>query len=1722
MASFMDYYQEELRKRGVSSSPVAPQKPKRTAQEIFGKGNTAKDSGPQSFGSWLIDIVSRPLYAVTNTINKSVESAVSSQEKQEAGDGAGAFGDAIGTVLGVPGRFLEGLVSTDEDTKHTFGQTMEKVTDRIGLKNDPHYVDREDNVNPLAKGVVGFVGDVLLDPLTYIPPAWIAKVAKGSASLAKSAAKIPEHAAPRTAINPDDLEDLVPGGAAEVDVPKKTQADLEAGNPAYGNPLEGATHLEPGPASMAVPKGEIARMADDAAPTAATDDLTDFLREPTGWKDPDLDAPKPVEPVNEFKLPSYLVKRMPKQPKQAVDGVTLTSKATEAVVEGISTGKAMSQVIAESPRIPGIRKEIADLMDTLKAKPDATPTEVKPFPKTEEWSAKSAVRIPSARTDLNGLPANKVYAIYQGELAKANGGRVPVTLAEKQNARLALEPRGQAAREALLTAYNTVKASHEASATEAVVSGIEAYQRKLTTGDRVYRDIVGEELTDLLLSKKTPASANKLLAQIDNIFSGNVLDLDKILAKDARLADAILPRFKKELDAVKASPNTTQAVDSKLTDMELSPVSKVYSEVIREQNLPRTAAFEAKYGKQANGNPVAKADDDGTADWWRKQNTFTQASMLSKLDAHIKAEMVRETGKPVSALYGAERAAARRAVIERLGADVADTLETFGTPLHIGVGDGLVRMTFPQAYEIVGKVMDDLFQDVDITNLALHNGGTAVVPSRLLNVIHEVITNPNASVDDLASYIRKPTKDSAGANAKEVLPNNITATASEVNRAGKGSNAGRGYFFPGKSLARAKDLSNKTGGALNGGAKGRWMVYNKGGNLPEMLAQAIVAARPALIARAELNAAEWTARGISEASELAGKELRNLRALATNEAKAAERQMAQAVARRNAELAKNAANIAATPEGTKAAAVAVESALGDDVLREASIITTQERNLKEGMTTQEAGATATQKRVDADTDPTPEAAVILMAQPAARISASEAPAGASAKEVFETFDWGQKADAVIQNATAGTFGSRIAKAFNTHFDIHPVFRGISEATKTAAGRAVSDAVITPMKAIAAKYSRQEITQGIRAIQQGTKMAPDSAVAQAATEVEAVLGKMFDLDRTSTSIMGNVFTETGARIEHINEVLRWALGGNTSIQFSKPLAEASAKSHFAALGAKPSKADLDARTAFEMKEQWKAWDFGSDPAAALVSMGQAAARIAEHTATAASFMATAKKAGFAVVVPKGKRPPDGFVKLVDSRGDSAFGALLPKNTYVLKEIAPTLARMDYLARASRQLGGEAGEFVSSTLVPLTNTWKQGMTIYRPGHHVRNAVGTWTLQWVERGGAYMTQSSTATLKLLGKLNDTEGLDAIAALRSVGDDTIPTGGDVLVRGRYGDITSDELRAALNKEGLLPTYAASEGLLSEEVRQGGIVERLLRPLDAANNPVGRLGARVSQNLDHAQRTHHFMQIVMQEAAGKGKWGKISKEELYKRAAKEVRKLHPDSTSLTPFENKFMKLAIPFYTWVRGVLPGAIESALMHPGRVAVFPKASYNIAVAAGMNPDSLHDPFPEGELFPSFIKDSVLGPQFKIGDNAIRLNPGIAHVDLLNTFGGDPVRGIAGMTNPLFRVPAELMSGGSWATGGRIADNSDYIDQSLPGINYLSNLTGTSVTGSPESVLSGQGLDPQAQVAKGNKTDFDKFLSLANLLTGIGSQNLSKPNYKNYAEIEKRNRAGQENGK
>jgi hypothetical protein len=431
----------------------------------------------------------------------------------------------------------------------------------------------------------------------------------------------------------------------------------------------------------------------------------------------------------------------------------------------------------------------------------------------------------------------------------------------------------------------------------------------------------------------------------------------------------------------------------------------------------------------------------------------------------------------------------------------------------------------------------------------------------------------------------------------------------------------------------------------------------------------------------------------------------------------------------------------------------------------------------------------------------------------------------------------------------------------------------------------------------------------------------------------------------------------------------------------------------------------------------------------------------------------------------------------------------------------------------------GQFMNKTMDPVLDAWKFGMTIIRPGHHVRNAIGDMSITYAAEGVQNSAKASVDATRIMAYRVGTkyDPMDYIAMLNRLAPQKTAKAEEALTTlslkgNKKEQVTIGEIREVMEQKGMFPGFGVSEDILGEGK---GKFAKVARAISLQNRFTEKVGGSVSQGRDHWARAQHFMQFIRNNSS---KYA--TKDELYDAASRQVLKYHPEGSILSAWEAKYMRRTFPFYTWMRGILPGAIEASVKNPGRFMVAPKASYNLAVAMGLDPESLSNPFPEDQMFPSFILEDALGPQFQIDGNYIRSNPGIATLDLAGTFSGGLVEGLISSASPFYKLPFEINSQSQLSTGAPINDMSDYIDRQIPNISPLSNITGVSPSGTLANLFQGRlEADPQYQVSRGNKTDQDRLLSLINYLTGLGTQNLSQPNLINYAEIEKRNQALEE---
>ena len=186
------------------------------------------------------------------------------------------------------------------------------------------------------------------------------------------------------------------------------------------------------------------------------------------------------------------------------------------------------------------------------------------------------------------------------------------------------------------------------------------------------------------------------------------------------------------------------------------------------------------------------------------------------------------------------------------------------------------------------------------------------------------------------------------------------------------------------------------------------------------------------------------------------------------------------------------------------------------------------------------------------------------------------------------------------------------------------------------------------------------------------------------------------------------------------------------------------------------------------------------------------------------------------------------------------------------------------------------------------------------------------------------------------------------------------------------------------------------------------------------------------------------------------------------------------------------------------------------------YNTALAMGLDPESISNPFPDDQLFPKFLTNMVTGPIAKVAavgdqthDRYWGINPGQPQADIVNDFGGpQAARSIAGSLSPWFRVPVELGTGTNLGIGNKITDKSDYVDSQIPVVSNIANLLNKSISepGAPQSNNVFYDARGKRHVDENAGIDVASFV---NWLTGVGLNNQSKPNYIMRAKKEQQER-------
>ena len=216
--------------------------------------------------------------------------------------------------------------------------------------------------------------------------------------------------------------------------------------------------------------------------------------------------------------------------------------------------------------------------------------------------------------------------------------------------------------------------------------------------------------------------------------------------------------------------------------------------------------------------------------------------------------------------------------------------------------------------------------------------------------------------------------------------------------------------------------------------------------------------------------------------------------------------------------------------------------------------------------------------------------------------------------------------------------------------------------------------------------------------------------------------------------------------------------------------------------------------------------------------------------------------------------------------------------------------------------------------------------------------------------------------------------------------------------------------------------------------------------------------------------------------------DEAFTAAAARTKYTHPDPGAMTHFEGKWMRQAIPFYTYQRSIITPTILMSINNPRSVVLFTNFMTALNTIAGSNQgnEGTGNNWDTSTLRPDFISSNMFGAPGNIGGIARKViglgSPGpggqsvgvdfssplesvigssgilsgtsVKHPGLGGALLGAIPRALS-QTSPLIQAPLALISGQKLTDTGNapVKNTADFIDQMLPFLNTTSDISGIS---------------------------------------------------------------------
>lgn len=1593
----------------------------------------------------------------------------------------------------------------DPNFKKIYGnEIIEEATDFSNTLQGTNTYDEQDTVNPVAKGIGGFAIDVVSDPLTYVPGALFLKPVRGIGAAGRKAVGLPAKGASKiTGKTLDDVKlpvDAVDGTARAADTGAKATPD------------EVKEFLDDTPVSK-VPVNAATKAGN------TNEDIAEAIS-------------KGIEDAKSLPTPKVPDVPVPSSAAANVDELTLGQKMAPQFKETqtflAKFAKDLDKAKSAEAKVDVVDK-LTDLSKTSMKLPDGTRVG---YLTPDEWVLAvgknyPAGGLPNTPTTIAGLirsgkfsTTKSLPASVKREITSGYNNFIRQYAADyKKGVVLAVDGRTFLVETLAMPKAKSLKE----------VSALELFKKRMDRDVKFTEAAtaaLGPGIIKTINSKMSRKRMDETIKEIGEFL--NVGDLDTL----------------KSLNDV--SILTQEYLLSKgITD---EVIQENYSR-IRAQLAGVSPEMVAKAGKETNDDVrrifedagitsddlLNKADESYTAETFTKKtkrtsekkgkgygkqefqlNQYVSATLLNKLIKAFNprsAPVVNKSGSINSGVefYGPERAARVKADVLGKLASVESKLDEAGIPQFVSYNDELIPLRPGQAREVFSEA------GKDVADRLMFNDGTSI-PNTVLDEAFAYVGSVDVVDDAVLRSILQKTSTYAGKNK---IPNNLSPNY----KPGEPRIITHDIAKPKEGDGKPRILPEGQSHVKNTGAKKGWWRVTTPEALTDEAVQILKKAQPALRQLVDEGRAKYSARLTVESSALYQNEIEYIYDLfETGGISSLMKGLDESAER----IAGKAQSVNAMNTSSQMAAKLVEASIDEPIAEQVARV--MPANKQAEKIEKKMRLASPEQQVKEANKPYKEASENLAREQLDEVVPDESLPKVTDGEA-ELFDTSQ-VSAMVGAAYQKTLFHKLWYTLSKNFDAKSGINTLWHVQHGAAGTMahLNMQFNKMMQDFARKYRNplpsnpnvRVADEAMRMVQQGLR--PEDVmtrvggeqIAEAMVDAQKIWDLIFTTDNASSGLLGSDYFKSGGGVELINAALaRFGAGSKTNkLGTSLDLAEEKSILQFDPTSA-AEKAALGDRSMYdELVDQVRSWELGDNPLDTLRTIQASFSQALMHGNVSDSLQAYAKKNGLYSATPI-----KGWYKPTASKQSVVLGQMDP-NGYYPVEFLEEVGLLDNFLQESRTLDGAFGEFINKTLDPVLDAWKFGMTIIRPGHHIRNAIGDASITYAAEGVRNSRKASVDATRLLAFKNSVDSryeiTDYMAMLNRLEPRATAKVDDILATvtlkgGKKQQLNLGEIRQIMEEKGLFPSFGVSEDLLGEGT---GAFAKVARAVSLQNRFTEAVGGGISQYRDHWARAQHMMQFIRNNA---GKYSNV--DELYDAAAKRVKKFHPDGSMLSAFESKYMRRAFPFYSWMRGILPGAIEATIAHPGRFMTVPKASYNLAVAMGVDPESLAEPFPTDQLFPSFIREDILGPQFMVGDNYVRSNPGVATIDLANTFGGGIGAGIISSLNPMFKLPFELNSMSRLDTGAKINDLSDYIDSQIPNVGPLSNITGYSPTSIVENMLKGDvGIDQQYQVEKGNKGFLERMLSLGNWATGTGLQNLSQPNLVNYAEIEQRNAAAQ----